>query len=155
MRLLQVACSLACYIHCSSAFYPYRQVFPTDPETPSTPSSRRDLGHSLGHGKHVRAPLRRLLTKRKNGFKIIQAAAPKQANSAGIDQDGTDFSYFCAFQFGTNKETFYLLIDTAASNTWVMSSDCTTDACNSHTTFGPADSTSLVVRELSLIQQGN
>lgn len=34
----------------------------------------------------------------------------------------------------------YMLVDTGAANTWIMGSDCTTETCEKHTTFGEADS---------------
>jgi hypothetical protein len=62
-----------------------------------------------------------------------------------VDQDGTDYSYFCAFKFGTGKKEYFMLLDSAASTTWVMSSDCTTSAGGLHPTFGTSDSTTLKV----------
>lgn len=62
-----------------------------------------------------------------------------------IDQDGGDLSYMVAVTFGDSKEEYHLLLDSAASNTWVMGSDCKTDACGTHTTFGKEDSSSLKV----------
>ena len=40
-----------------------------------------------------------------------------------------------------------MLIDTGAANSWVMGSDCSTIACNTHSTFGKADSPSLQVSQ--------
>lgn len=40
-----------------------------------------------------------------------------------------------------------MLVDSAASNTWVMGSNCTTDACKEHNTFGKGDSTSLIISD--------
>lgn len=83
------------------------------------------------------------LEKRLNDFKVDTAAAPSASNSAGIDQDGTDFSYFAQVKLGSSPgETFYLLLDTGSSATWVMGSDCTSDACKTHSTFGSSDSSS-------------
>ena len=65
-------------------------------------------------------------------------------NSAAIDQDGTDYSYFAEVQLGSNAKTLYMLLDTGASNTWVMGPDCTSPACSTHLSYGPNDSTSLV-----------
>jgi hypothetical protein len=61
----------------------------------------------------------------------------------GIHQDGNDHSYFCSFKVGTSDKEFHLLLDSAASNTWLMSSDCTTNACTLHNTLGSRDSSSL------------
>lgn len=38
-----------------------------------------------------------------------------------------------------------MLIDTGAANTWMMGSDCSSEPCLAHNTFGPKDSTSLRV----------
>jgi hypothetical protein len=127
-----------------SPFYPYHQPI-TEDERSSTPSPRPDQHPRRGENGSIRLLLRRILTKRKNSFNVIPASNPTQSNSLGIDQDGTDFSYFCAFQFGTSSQGYYLLLDSAASNTWVMSSDCSTNACSVHNTFGPSDSSSLKV----------
>ncbi|QDS76264.1 hypothetical protein FKW77_001588 [Venturia effusa] len=163
--------SLATLVRWSSAFYPYaRQV-----DTHSSPSSTQNPSqlrrspcplHSSAragtdetsdtslwsktqsrgadHGA-LRISLKRTPAKRQNKFSVVAADAPEQSTSAGVDQDGTDFSYFASFKIGTSPKTFYLLLDSAASNTWVMSSDCTTSACGIHTTFGTSDSSSLRV----------
>ena len=81
--------------------------------------------------------------KRDNGYNVVTAAKPSQTNSAPIDEDGTDFSYFAPLSFGSKGTLMYMLIDTGAANTWVMGSDCTTEACNKHNTFGESDSTTL------------
>ncbi|KAJ4403563.1 hypothetical protein N0V91_006436 [Didymella pomorum] len=48
-----------------------------------------------------------------------------------------------AVTIGDSKEEYHLLLDSAASNTWVMGQDCKSDACGTHTTFGKGDSSSL------------
>ncbi|KAG9204487.1 hypothetical protein G6514_000946 [Epicoccum nigrum] len=48
-----------------------------------------------------------------------------------------------AVTIGDSKEEYHLLLDSAASNTWVMGADCKTDACGTHTTFGKGDSSTL------------
>ena len=37
----------------------------------------------------------------------------------------------------------YMLIDSGSANTWVMGSDCTSDACQTHNTYGNEDSNTL------------
>jgi hypothetical protein len=132
-----------------SPFYPYISSAKEEDDT-SNPSPRTVQHPQSDDNGLLRVLLRRILTKRKNNFNIIPALDPKQSNSLGIDQDGTDFSYFCAFKFGTSSEEYFLLLDSAASNTWVMSSDCSTNACSVHNTFGPTDSTSLKVCSRSI-----
>lgn len=75
------------------------------------------------------------LAGRDNNYSVSKAEKPKQSNSAGIDQDGTDYSYFVEAQLGSDQSPLYMLIDTGASTTWVMGSDCTSKACNMHNTF--------------------
>lgn len=83
------------------------------------------------------------LAKRTNQYTIITAAAPSLPHAVGIDQDGTDFSYFIPAKFGSSGKSLYLLVDTGAGSTWVMGSDCTSSSCALHNSFGPADSTTL------------
>ncbi|TAQ86915.1 hypothetical protein B7494_g4770 [Chlorociboria aeruginascens] len=82
------------------------------------------------------------VVKRTNNYPVVSAAVPTQSNSAGIDQDGTDFSYFATIEFGSNLTPIRMLLDTGAGTSWIMGPSCTTDACKLHNSFGPADSTS-------------
>lgn len=59
----------------------------------------------------------------------------------GIDQDGSDISYFVEAKIGSKADPVYLLCDTGAGSTWIMGSDCTSTACQSHTTWSTSDST--------------
>lgn len=93
----------------------------------------------------LRMPIRRTLVKRDNRFNVISATPPSQTDSTGVHQDGSDFSYFSNFRFGTSEEDYNMLIDSGASNTWVMSSECSTEACGAHDLFGSEESTSLTV----------
>jgi len=90
----------------------------------------------------VRDPMREIVEKRggTNTYAIQSAATPTQTNSAGIDQDGTDFSYFAQVGLGSANTELYMLLDTGASTTWVMGPSCTSDACKSHDNFGAPDS---------------
>lgn len=90
-------------------------------------------------------PLRRTLIKRDSIYKIDRSKPPKQADSVAVDQDGTDMSYMVSVMLGSSSKQINLLLDSAASNTWVMGSSCKTDACTVHNTFGPQDSKTLVV----------
>lgn len=69
------------------------------------------------------------------------AEPPAAANSVGIDQDGSDISYFVEANIGSNGDPVYLLCDTGAGSTWIMGSDCASPACEDHTTWGPSGST--------------
>ncbi|KAF2002698.1 acid protease [Amniculicola lignicola CBS 123094] len=52
-----------------------------------------------------------------------------------------------AVKFGESEEEYHLLLDSAASNTWVMGEGCKSAACGTHNTFGPADSGTLKVQD--------
>ena len=129
-----------------SAFYPYVPVYPII-------HSRKDLYESVRHAEDalnsrddsISLSIRRTLTRRTNKYNIISAQPPTQSNSVSVDQDGTDFSYMVTITFGTSSEEYHMLLDSAASNTWIMGGDCTSDVCNTHNTFGNGDSTSLTV----------
>lgn len=85
------------------------------------------------------------LRKRLNGFQVDDSKNPTLPQSAAVDEDDSDTSYFCEVQLGTGPgETVYLLMDTGSSAVWVMAQGCTTTACKSHSTFGPANSRTLV-----------
>ena len=58
----------------------------------------------------------------------------------GIHQDGTDYSYFLQAQFGSKGKELYLLVDTGAGSSWVMGSNCNSEACSLHDSFGVEDS---------------
>ena len=144
-----------------TAFYPYQRPSPT---SHPSPDSKRGLDEyeptsSAKSQATVRFPIKRRRVhhpdsvlggspvRRDNHYAIKTAQKPAQTDSIAIDQDGTDFSYFSALGFGSNNKTMYLLIDSGASSTWVMGSGCTTDACIAHSTFGNADSGSLLASD--------
>ncbi|KAK6825199.1 aspartic-type endopeptidase (CtsD) [Apiospora arundinis] len=80
---------------------------------------------------------------RENNYHIVKANPPEKSNSAGVDQDGTDYSYFVEAKFGSDESLMYMLLDTGASSSWVMGSDCTSDACKIHNTFKSDGSSTL------------
>jgi hypothetical protein len=113
----------------SFAFYPY-----------NFPASDIDLS-SLKRRQHISFPIRKI--KRGNDFAITKANTPSAPNTVGVDQDGSDLSYMVEVAFGSSKKVLYLLLDSAAVNTWIMGSSCTSTPCSKHNTFGPSDSTTL------------
>lgn len=132
-----------------SAFYPYelkstggssgqtrREALPRDPSPL----------HRYAPRGALTLPIRRAPVRARSKYRIVNSTDPKQANSVAIDQDGTDLSYMVAVTIGSSKEEYYLLLDSAASNTWVMGESCQTNACGKHNTFGPSDSTTLKVQ---------
>lgn len=145
MLLLRWALPAACFVSAATAFYPYR--FKDDhSEDDGFIQARRSIVDSVSKPS-LSIPLRRVPVKRDNKYNVITAAKPSATDSAGIAQDGTDFSYFSPFTFGDGTQQYYMLIDTGASNTWVMGGECTTDACTAHNTLGPSDSSTLKVTQ--------
>ncbi|KAF1928712.1 acid protease [Didymella exigua CBS 183.55] len=126
-----------------TAFYPYQY---NDGST-TTESSRRSAKLSRASSGSITVSLRRvpvpLRSRQQNTYNIVNSKDPSQLNSVAIDQDGSDLSYMVAVTIGDSKEEYHLLLDSAASNTWVMGQDCKSDACATHTTFGKGDSSSL------------
>lgn len=78
--------------------------------------------------------------KRDNNYDIMEAEDTGDKLTAGIDQDGTDYSYFIEVQFGSKGKELHMLVDTGAGSSWVMGSDCDTKACSLHDSFGSDDS---------------
>lgn len=83
-------------------------------------------------------------------FSIQSAAVPSQANSAGILQTGTDFSYFAQVELGSKNDPLLMLLDTGAGTSWVMGPDCTSTACKSRASFGAADSSTFKAVDMDL-----
>lgn len=80
-------------------------------------------------------------TRRDNTFSVVTAATPTATNSVGIAQDGSDISYFVEAKIGSDSSPLWLLCDSGAGTTWIMSEDCESTACKDHTTWSPSSST--------------
>lgn len=87
--------------------------------------------------------VRKLPVRRDNHHKAVMSDTPSSPNSAAIDQDGHDFSYFAVAQVGSQKQEMWLLLDTGGTNTWIFSSDCSSKACRQHNAFDKGASDSL------------
>ncbi|KAF4313393.1 Peptidase A1 [Botryosphaeria dothidea] len=122
----------------AAAFYPY--AFDVNAVI-----ARHEPHVSSGSASSFTVPICRTPTKRDNTFTVVSANEPSQEDSIAVDTDGSDFSYFSSFKFGSSETEYYLLLDSGAANTWVMSSDCATDSCAKHSTLGTSDSSSLKV----------
>lgn len=133
----------ACLVPCITAFYPYVESGLAETATPSEPSSLEQRG--VEQDSVLRMSIKRTPVKRDNRYNIIGAALPARTSSLGVDQDGTDFSYFSTFTFGTSKKSYHMLLDSGAGSTWVYGTGCTSDACKAHNALGTAESTSLNV----------
>lgn len=86
--------------------------------------------------------LKKIPVRRDHSYKIIEAYTPKLANSAPLNQDGTDYSYFSSVLVGSQKQEMWMALDTGAPNTWVFDSECTETVCTQHHTFNSSNSTS-------------
>lgn len=80
------------------------------------------------------------LERRENVYDIFEALPTEEPLTTGLNQDGTDYSYFAGVQLGSKGKVLQMLIDTGAGSTWVMGTDCTTKACGYHESYGPKDS---------------
>lgn len=137
--------ALSALLPSACAFYPYQ--YNDDNTQTGTDRLRRTTTNDDTRSNAVTLPIRRVarphLKTRQNAYNIINSKDPTQEDSVAIDQDGNDLSYMVAVTLGDSKEEYHLLLDSAASNTWVMGADCQTDACKAHNTFGAGDSSSL------------
>ncbi|KAK4102657.1 acid protease [Parathielavia hyrcaniae] len=97
------------------------------------------LSRKFGRSQH--SPTSEL-EKRKNTYAVSEPTTPTTPNSAGIYQYGPDYSYFIKVQVGSAQQQFFMLLDTGASNTWLMGSNCKSEACLMHDTFDPSSSES-------------
>ncbi|KAF1849590.1 acid protease [Cucurbitaria berberidis CBS 394.84] len=140
----------------ATAFYPYQYGDDSKSSSSSSNSNSRlrriplppstSNANSNNNVQPITLPLRRVpspLRARQNTYNIVNSNDPKQEKSVAIDQDGRDISYMVAVTFGDSKEEYHLLLDTAASNTWVMSQECSSSACKTHNTFGAGDSSTV------------
>ncbi|POS86749.1 hypothetical protein EPUL_001714 [Erysiphe pulchra] len=71
---------------------------------------------------------------------IIPPIKPNRPFSAGIFQDGNDFTYFGEVFLGSRNSKMYMLLDTGADSSWVMGSGCKDPICTSRDTFGVQNS---------------
>ncbi|XP_014558721.1 hypothetical protein COCVIDRAFT_93807 [Bipolaris victoriae FI3] len=137
----------AAIIPSATAFYPYHYDGSSTSSSPSLRSPRLSRSSKETTARGVTLPLRRIATslhsRQSNVYNIVNSKDPSQEKSVAIDQDGKDLSYMVAVTFGDSKEEYHMLLDSAASNTWVMSQDCKSEACKTHTLFGKGDSSTL------------
>lgn len=80
------------------------------------------------------------LEDRAYTYGISEPIAVTAPNSAGIYQNGPDYSYFIQVRVGSTQAPFFMLLDTGAANSWLMGSDCQEEACLMHNRFNPSGS---------------
>ena len=81
---------------------------------------------------------------RRDNYSIVEANTPTLPNSAPLDQDGLDFSYFAVVQVGSQKEEMWLALDTGSPSSWVFGTNCTDSVCTSHHTWNRTESSSYI-----------
>jgi hypothetical protein len=116
-----------------------------------TPKSNQPISERAAHeaarliAKYTggTVPATSVLAKRKNEYNIMEATESTKKHTQGVNQDGTDYSYFIEVGVGSEKKPMYMLIDTGAGSSWVMGTSCTSKACSMHNTFGVDDSDTL------------
>ncbi|KAJ5502201.1 hypothetical protein N7463_005075 [Penicillium fimorum] len=86
--------------------------------------------------------LKKIPVRRDDGYKIVESHKPSLPNSAPLNQDGTDYSYFSPVHVGSQKKEMWMAIDTGAPNTWVFGSNCVESVCARHHKFDGSESTS-------------
>ncbi|KAJ6031207.1 Aspartic-type endopeptidase ctsD [Penicillium herquei] len=135
------------------AFYPW-QIKVDLTEIPSTIESleRRFLPWILkpddpeedSNAKPFTLDIRKFPARRDDTYNIVKANTPTLPNSAAVDQDGHDYSYFAVVEVGSQKEQMWLALDTGSPSSWVFGSTCTSSVCTSHHLFDTAKSTSYI-----------
>lgn len=80
------------------------------------------------------------LLRRSNQYDVVEPVESGNEMTAGIAQDGTDYSYFIKVQLGSKGKEVYMLVDSASGTSWVMGPDCKSMSCELHDSFGSSDS---------------
>ncbi|KIW91395.1 uncharacterized protein Z519_08291 [Cladophialophora bantiana CBS 173.52] len=134
--------SLPLLSSCVSAFYPYhagdegnensKRFIPLDLEPPRADDSGV-----------VAIDIKKAIMKRNNMFPVVNSSAPNVPNAMAINEDGDDYTYFSTVKFGSKGQEMYMLIDSGSANTWVMGSNCKSNACQIHNTYGSEDSSTI------------
>ncbi|KAJ5081580.1 Aspartic-type endopeptidase ctsD [Penicillium alfredii] len=151
MRLSPCLVVIAALSSSVQAFYPY-ELKAKSPVSRSTWETvqRRFLPWTLSPTKSdthadtkpTTLDIKKLPVRRGNNYDRIKADTPKFPQSAPLDQDGLDYSYFVAMEVGSQKQEMWLAVDTGSPSTWVFDAACTADVCTSHHTFSSSASSS-------------
>ena len=123
------------------AFVPYKHPVDAGSAGSGLRSLNRRSTSAIKRSGQFRSTERKKHLKRENEFDINMAITSSHPNSVGINYDEAGDLYFSTAKFGTSDEEYQLLIDTGATESWVMGSSCKVEACSLHTTLGPEDST--------------
>lgn len=138
------------------AFYPYEITLDVTPSSSILDKVQRRfmpwLLEEVDDEDNADEPLSLGIKKlpARRDYSIVKSSTPSLANSAALNQDGQDFSYFAVVQVGSQKKEMWLALDTGSPSTWVFSSSCTDKACTTHHTFDKKDSASYVTNGSSV-----
>ncbi|KAE8353920.1 aspartic peptidase domain-containing protein [Aspergillus coremiiformis] len=91
----------------------------------------------------VTLELRKTSFRRDNNFRIMYSDPPTEPGTEALNQGGSDYSYFAEVKVGSQGQKMWMMLDSGGVNTWLFGSDCTSNACKLHNTFGEHASTSL------------
>jgi cathepsin D len=119
-------------------FMPWDLIEPKSEDSSTGKSDSSDSSDS----KPFTLDVKKIPVRRDNGYKIVEAYMPSVENSAQLNQDGTDYSYFSPVQIGSEKQLIWMQVDTGAPSTWVYDSQCNKPVCQNHRTFNTSKSTS-------------
>jgi cathepsin D len=103
-----------------------------------------DSSDDTADAKPLTLDIKKVPVRRDDTYKIVKSNTPTLANSAALDQDGEDFSYFSVVEVGSQKKEMWLALDTGSPSSWVFSSACTDKVCTTHHTFDKSASSSYV-----------
>ncbi|KAL3481608.1 aspartic peptidase domain-containing protein [Aspergillus californicus] len=162
MRLSQCLLSAACLYTGVNAFIPYSFKIKTIPAASSSDNLERrfvplkllsgnkhddaEALESLGSSDAlITADIRTPHVRRDNIYKVVLADKPTSPGTVALHQDGLDYSYFSTVNIGTPGQPVWMMLDTGGANTWVFSSDCTSEPCQMHNTFGNDSSSTVKV----------
>ncbi|KAL2833387.1 aspartic peptidase domain-containing protein [Aspergillus cavernicola] len=173
MRLSQCLLSAAYLYTGANAFIPYSFKIKTIPSSSSSDSSSDSLGRrfvplkllsgniphddvddsSSSNDNLLTLDIKKSHVRRDNEYKVVLADKPTSPGTVALHQDGVDYSYFSTVNIGTPGQPVWMMLDTGGANTWVFSSDCTSEPCTMHNTFGN-DSSSTVERTTDPFEVG-
>lgn len=131
------------------AFYPYELTA----ESTLQNVQRRFLPWTLlpdnsregsSSAKPLTFDIKKIPVRRDDTYAIVEAETPTLPNSAPLDQDGMDFSYFAVVEVGSQKQEMWLALDTGSPSSWVFGSSCTDSVCTSHHTWDNAASSTYI-----------
>jgi cathepsin D len=103
-----------------------------------------DTEDDISVKKPLTFDIKKASVRRDDTYSIVEADTPTLPNSAPLDQDGMDFSYFAVVEVGSQKEEMWLALDTGSPSSWVFATSCTDSVCTSHHTWDKTGSSTYI-----------